>query len=81
MPLTPGERTHEDTFIERHYEVRPNQAVYFRQPRGTPAERWQALAWHRAGMSQAEIARRLGMSVWTIRDWTRGMPQLEGLAR
>jgi putative transcriptional regulator len=45
------------------------------------AAAWVRRVRRRAGLSQAEFARRIGMSVVTVRDWERGKALPHGAAR
>jgi putative transcriptional regulator len=45
------------------------------------AAAWVRRVRRRAGLSQAEFARRIGVSVATVRDWERGKLLPQGAAR
>jgi putative transcriptional regulator len=45
------------------------------------AAAWVRRVRRRAGLSQAEFARRIGMSVVTVRDWEHGRRLPQGAAR
>ena len=45
------------------------------------AAAWARRVRRRAGLSQAEFARRIGISVVTVRDWERGKALPNGAAR
>jgi putative transcriptional regulator len=45
------------------------------------AAAWVRRVRRRAGLSQAEFARRIGISVVTVRDWERGKLAPQGAAR
>ena len=57
------------------------QAAYDDAEASKDAAAWVRRVRRRAGLSQAEFARRIGISVVTVRDWERGKALPHGAAR
>ena len=57
------------------------QAAFDDAEAAKDAAAWVRRVRRRAGLSQAEFARRIGISVVTVRDWERGKALPHGAAR
>src|SRR5215469_4114446 len=57
------------------------QAAFNDAEAAKDAAAWARRVRRRAGLSQAEFARRIGISVLTVRDWEHGKALPDGAAR
>ena len=57
------------------------QAAFDDAEEAKDAAAWARRVRRRAGLSQAEFARRIGISVVTVRDWEHGKALPDGAAR
>lgn len=79
VPVEPRtDRARVDATTEAEIE---RQAAFDDAEAAKDAAAWVRRVRRRAGLSQAEFARRIGISVATVRDWKRGKLLPQGAAR